>query len=290
MRFLAFLLFLVFLLFAVFARWFFVCDILQQCAPVPVVDTLPADLRSKTLVLLEDTVVLLQGYDEFAFDLQSDQPIMNENNHHFLDTVAQLMQTDSNRQLLITGMFVPQEADKMAGFYENMGLARAAAIRDLLKQRGIPEDRIQMGHLYIRDSVLHSPLTFAFLPQQAPDEYAVASYSFTNMTYSDANFPSNGYEFTPTQAFISYADSVKTYMALHPDKVIRIIGHTDSDDTEAYNKKLGMKRAESTRQYLKELGISNKIEIASMGESQPVRPNDTPENKQKNRRINLVIE
>ena len=51
-----------------------------------------------------------------------------------------------------------------------------------------------------------------------------------------------------------------------------------------------LKRAESTRTYLKGIGITNGIMLESRGESEPLRPNDTPENKQKNRRINLIIE
>lgn len=292
MRIFALVLFVLFLLFAVFARWFFVCDILGQCQPEPPAAPVVEDIRAKTLQLTEDDRVILSGYDQFLFRTGEGLPVLNPDNQLFLDTLAALMLADTNKQLQLTGYFTPQEADIMAGFWEDMGLARAAAIRDLLRSRGISEQRIDLDHIQLTDSLLAEPVRFTFVgtAPDAYDTYAKETFDFHNMTYSDANFPSNGYIFTPTTAFVNYADSVKVYLASAPEKRIRLIGHTDSDGTDAYNQRLGMKRAESTRTYLKGLGITNSIMLETRGESEPIRPNDTPENKQKNRRINLIIE
>lgn len=292
MRFLALLLFVFFLLFAVFARWFFVCDILGLCQTEQPATPVADDIRAKTLQLTEDDRVILDGYDQFLFPKGIERPILNDNNRAFLDTLATLMQGDTSKTLKITGHYTPQEADMMVGFWEDMGLARAAALRDLLRGKGVSEQRIDIDHVLLTDSLLAEPAQFSFIGV-APDAYegyAKERFDFHNMTYSDANFPSNGYIFTPTTAFVNYADSVKVYLESAPDKRVRIIGHTDSDGTDAYNTKLGMKRAESTRTYLKELGIVNAMVLESKGESEPIRPNDTPENKQRNRRINLIIE
>lgn len=292
MRIFALLLFVLFLLFAVFARWFFVCDMLGQCQPEPPAAPVVEDIRAKTLQLTEDDRVILSGYDQFRFPAGEGLPVLNANNQLFLDTLAAIMLADTNKQLQLTGYFTSQEADIMAGFWEDMGLARAAAIRDLLRGKGISEQRIDLGHIQLTDTLLAEPVRFAFTGT-APDAYgayAKETFDFHNMTYSDANFPSNGYIFTPTTAFVNYADSVRVYLESAPEKRIRLIGHTDSDGTDAYNLRLGMKRAESTRTYLKGIGITNSIMLETRGESEPIRPNDTPENKQKNRRINLIIE
>ncbi len=292
MRILALILFVLFLLFAVFARWFFVCDILGLCQSAQTATPEMADIRAKTLQLMEDDRVILSGYDQFLFPTGEGLPVLNANNQLFLDTLATLMLADTSKQLQLTGYFTAQEADMMAGFWEDMGLARAAAIRDLLRNRGISEQRIDLDHVQLSDSLLAEPVRFAFFgaAPDAYDSYAKETFDFHNMTYSDANFPSNGYLFTPTTAFVNYADSVRVYLESAPEKRIRLIGHTDSDGTDAYNQKLGMKRAESTRAYLKGIGITNGIMLETRGESEPLRPNDTPENKQKNRRINLIIE
>ncbi len=71
---------------------------------------------------------------------------------------------------------------------------------------------------------------------------------------------------------------------------MEISGHTDSDGSEMYNLRLSQARAQAVVDYLVSRGISPSRLIAKgYGESRPVAPNDTPENKQKNRRTELKI-
>lgn len=76
----------------------------------------------------------------------------------------------------------------------------------------------------------------------------------------------------------------------HADLRIRIEGHTDSDGEEAYNQQLSERRAAAVKQYLVDTaGIAgSRLETVGFGESKPVAENDTPEGKQKNRRVELV--
>ena len=287
MRLLSFLLFLAFVFFAIFARWFFVCEVLKQCEEeVEVI----VDERDKTLQLTEDDIVILDGYDQFAFDQRSFDAIMNDNNEAFLDTIVSLMLADSNKRLTITGFYTEQEMDVMAGFSENLGIARAKAVREIISPKGIDESYINIDHGISSDSLLNKPLLFEFYTASAPSEYATTAYTFTNMTFSDANFEVDSYVFTPGAPFILYADSLKNYFDLNEDKSLTIIGHTDSDSTEKYNERLGLNRAKSAKTYFEELGIKNEIKVVSSGEKEPIAPNDSPANKQKNRRVNFVIE
>lgn len=290
MRLLSFLLFIVFIFFAIFARSFFVCEVLQLCDNKEEEDVVVVDLRDKTLQLIDGDTVLLDGYDQFAFDLRSYSARMNENNSFFLDTLSKMMLADSNKRLTITGFYAEEEMDVMAGFYDNMGLARAANIREQLTQLGVDEGRIDLDHGIAIDTLIATPLTFQFYTAAIPSEYAKTAYTFTNMTFSDANFEVNSYVFNPGDAFKSYADSLKTYLGLNTDKQLKIIGHTDSDSTEKYNLRLGLNRAKSAKTYFEDLGVENEINVASKGETEPVVPNDSVSNKQKNRRVNFVIE
>lgn len=71
---------------------------------------------------------------------------------------------------------------------------------------------------------------------------------------------------------------------------VRLVGHTDSDGEDAYNLELGMKRAEGYKAHLISLGVAaTQIDTESKGETEPLRPNDTPENKQMNRRVEIHI-
>ena len=71
---------------------------------------------------------------------------------------------------------------------------------------------------------------------------------------------------------------------------IEIQGHTDSTGAEAYNEKLGMKRAQSVHRYLYEAGIPlHMLEAVSYGETKPVADNGTPEGRAANRRVEVLV-
>lgn len=291
MRFLTFLLFLVFVAFAFWARWYFVCEVRGMCGE--------QDVRLTTLQLLDtDSTAMLDNYDQFAFAPDSVQPRLNANNEAFLDTLATILLADTSRNLTITGFIRPDEANwrPERGFFENIGIARADAIRSLLMKRGVPEGRFSLDYKMSNDPDLLEPLTFhLFDPNAGPDAYDRTAFVFTNMTFSDANFAFNSAEFRPGPQAVLYADSVMTYLRLNDNKELTIIGHTDSKGTTEYNYDLGLRRAENAREYFRELGVTADIEVASKGETEPVAPNrengrDNPEGRQKNRRVNFVIE
>ncbi|MBT4498451.1 MAG: OmpA family protein [Gemmatimonadetes bacterium] len=77
-----------------------------------------------------------------------------------------------------------------------------------------------------------------------------------------------------------------------PNKII-IEGHTDSDGDDEANQVLSESRAEVVRQYLLTTYAQDitpaMIEARGYGERQPIVANDTPENKQLNRRIEVVV-
>ena len=72
----------------------------------------------------------------------------------------------------------------------------------------------------------------------------------------------------------------------------RLEGHTDSKGDDAYNQKLSERRAESVRKWLVEKeGIDNtRLTTKGWGETKPVAPNDTDANRQKNRRLQAIVE
>ena len=72
----------------------------------------------------------------------------------------------------------------------------------------------------------------------------------------------------------------------------RIEGHTDSKGDDAYNQKLSERRAESVKNWLatKEGIDGSRMTTKGWGETKPVAPNDTDANRQKNRRVQAIIE
>lgn len=69
-----------------------------------------------------------------------------------------------------------------------------------------------------------------------------------------------------------------------------ITGHTDNTGTPAVNMKYGTKRAEALKKYMVSLGApAANIEIKSRGQEEPIAPNDSDENRAKNRRATVVL-
>ena len=72
-------------------------------------------------------------------------------------------------------------------------------------------------------------------------------------------------------------------------KVFEIDGHTDSDAGDKHNQILSENRANAVKNFLASQGITAEITIKGYGKTRPVASNDTPEGKQKNRRVEIII-
>ena len=72
-------------------------------------------------------------------------------------------------------------------------------------------------------------------------------------------------------------------------KVFEVDGHTDSDAGDKHNQVLSENRANAVKDFLTSQGITAEITIKGYGKTRPVASNDTPEGKQKNRRVEIII-
>jgi outer membrane protein OmpA-like peptidoglycan-associated protein len=85
-------------------------------------------------------------------------------------------------------------------------------------------------------------------------------------------------------------DRVVKLLKENPAIEIEMSAHTDSYGTDDYNFKLSDNRAKSCVDYILSKGIDpGRITSHGYGESMPVAPNDTPENRQLNRRVEFKI-
>jgi outer membrane protein OmpA-like peptidoglycan-associated protein len=76
----------------------------------------------------------------------------------------------------------------------------------------------------------------------------------------------------------------------HPGLKLQVEGHTDNTGTDAFNQTLSEKRAYAVRDYLVQQGL-DPASITSMGfgSSIPAASNDTPQGRQMNRRVEIII-
>lgn len=74
----------------------------------------------------------------------------------------------------------------------------------------------------------------------------------------------------------------------HSDLRVLVTGHTDSDGSDNYNDELSKKRAQAIIDFFAKQGLDeNRLEFDFKGEKSPVDSNNTPEGKQKNRRVDF---
>lgn len=97
-------------------------------------------------------------------------------------------------------------------------------------------------------------------------------------------------KFNIKQEYHEELNSFIAFMKKNKKVQVEISGHTDSDSDEKYNLKLSQNRADEIKKYMVTNGIDkSRITTVGYGESKPKFPNDSPENKALNRRIEAKI-
>jgi outer membrane protein OmpA-like peptidoglycan-associated protein len=76
----------------------------------------------------------------------------------------------------------------------------------------------------------------------------------------------------------------------HPGLRLEVEGHTDSIGSDEFNQKLSENRASAVRDYLISQGLNgDSVTARGFGKTQPIAANDTNANRQKNRRVEMVV-
>jgi outer membrane protein OmpA-like peptidoglycan-associated protein len=110
-----------------------------------------------------------------------------------------------------------------------------------------------------------------------------------NMTFeSGLMFKKNSSEIS--NSYKDDLNSAASVFVKYPDTHIVIEGHTDDTGKDEYNMMLSEKRARAVLSYLVSRGVAaNRLTEKWYGEAQPKYANDSEENRQKNRRVELGI-
>ena len=100
-------------------------------------------------------------------------------------------------------------------------------------------------------------------------------------------FDKDAYTITP-KAKTKLDSLLRIIKKSNPQQEICLIGYTDSDADDAYNKTLSLNRAASVKNYFLSNGISNRIHIESKGESKLINNDATDAEKALNRRVQII--
>ncbi|WP_148314653.1 OmpA family protein [Sorangium cellulosum] len=84
---------------------------------------------------------------------------------------------------------------------------------------------------------------------------------------------------------------VRDVLEQHPEiKLVEVRGHADDAGDPAFNLRIAQERADAVRLWLIEAGVpKEKLVAKGYGDTDPIAPNRTQEDRQKNRRVQLFI-
>jgi outer membrane protein OmpA-like peptidoglycan-associated protein len=105
---------------------------------------------------------------------------------------------------------------------------------------------------------------------------------------SDVLFRSASFELLPgaRERLARVSGIVLAYPSLH----VAVEGHTDSVGSDDYNQQLSERRAQAVRDYFVQQGINSaSVEAHGYGKTEPIATNNTPEGRQQNRRVELIL-
>ena len=76
----------------------------------------------------------------------------------------------------------------------------------------------------------------------------------------------------------------------NPQRTVLVEGFTDSTGAAAHNQELSERRATAVRSALQEMGIAReRVVIRGYGQAHPVAANNTAQNRQLNRRVEIIL-
>ncbi len=85
-------------------------------------------------------------------------------------------------------------------------------------------------------------------------------------------------------------DEIVSIMNKYPDTRFTVYGHTDSTGNKDSNLQLSKDRAQSVAKYFSDKGIdAGRLSVDGFGITRPIAPNDTPEGREKNRRVEINL-
>jgi outer membrane protein OmpA-like peptidoglycan-associated protein len=111
----------------------------------------------------------------------------------------------------------------------------------------------------------------------------------TVITFQDIFFDFSKSQIKPE--YRAVLDEAGEALISHPTIQVELQGHADSIGSEEVNMQLSIDRANAVRDYLmKNHQIDeSRLSVHGYGETRPIAPNDTEENRAKNRRVDFVM-
>jgi outer membrane protein OmpA-like peptidoglycan-associated protein len=120
-------------------------------------------------------------------------------------------------------------------------------------------------------------------PKIAEEEKEILKTAFENLEFNTGNAIIKDVSFASL-------DELAALLVKKKEWKLQISGHTDNVGDAQKNLVLSKQRAEAVKAYLVSKGVeASRLNTLFFGETQPIATNDTPEGRQKNRRVEMTV-
>ncbi|RLD82398.1 MAG: hypothetical protein DRJ07_08200 [Bacteroidetes bacterium] len=229
----------------------------------------------ETVVCCTDTVVEAK-YGPLHYDCNSDDPITSD---AWAKKKSEILSAKAEgKKLLIIGPYFDGEN-------KDSGLKRAKKVEALFIGSLTDADIELSAKQFIDcEAAKKDALGKTLFRWVVRNEHVIEHHDKTFIYFKyDTDKPID------TKHVVEYLDNLAKELQAS-GQTVQLTGHTDADGDDAYNMKLGMKRANRVKAYLMSKGVSeDKISVDSKGKREPIDSNGTPEGKQRNRRVEIKI-
>ncbi len=272
---------LLFVLWSAGSTYWYVCRIKGFCARAEAAVTTGKSVQETPEAVDENTVA---PFDILSFKRNEIRVYVNDSLKWAEAREALVKMKKEGQKLIVEGAYYTDEQPP-AG-YDNMGQARADALKVLLKEKYPGLDIVAVPKLLGE----HAPEDIAgykdrmywktFTPEK------VKKVQGKTIVYFDFNSTRP----ITDKEVLDYLKNLADELKKNPGEKVKIYGYTDNRGKAAFNYKLGKWRALKIKEELLRDGVSAKqIEVFSGGEKNPIAPNDTEEGRKQNRRVEIIL-
>ena len=147
--------------------------------------------------------------------------------------------------------------------------------------------KISEGYFFI-DDVFVEPFTNSAV-DYTPSRYYTIRGSKASVNVDNIYFETDKYVLL--EASYEELDNLVKILNKNPTLKIEIQGHTDDVGSQEHNKELSYNRAKAVHDYLENAGINkSRLSYDGYGISKPLATNNSEDGRQKNRRVDFVVE
>ncbi len=237
----------------------------------------------------------------FSFPQSSDKVSYTTDTKKSFISIGKYLNENPNRQLSLSGIFASKEKNNSS--FENLGLARAEAVKNLLVSLGGNTDNIstasqQVDNLSFMDKKLYGGVNFLFEEKVANAESLgdgsdaeVDAGSGVGTGALTLMFEESQVSYEPTSDLNEHMDYLRSYVDANPGATIIVTGHTDNQGSLESKMKIAEKRARKVRRILRNNGFASKqVEWRAEGPNDPVASNESSDGIAQNNRVVISIE